>query len=232
VAIYRGHVIAFRERLKATLGALVPPRKQNWLAEQSGIAPSTISRILAGDRNPTPEVIESLAPVLGMEPHQLVRGTDAEEAYVKSGEFVKRSMYDAVVGKLAEYEARNNDLTAKLHVANEARAKNQTELGGLHQELARVSHDCERVREDNRLLRDSNRDYRGALTRAVTQIANLQAKLKILGEELGTTKQSSRTAAILAGVAAFTGVVTLASLLHNDGDASDESTNGEDEHDE
>jgi chromosome segregation ATPase len=136
-------------------------------------------------------------------------------------------MYDAVVRTLAEYEARINDLEGQLGLANQGRLKDQAELGRLHQELARVNYDCERARDDNRLLQASNRDYRGALTRAVTEIANLQAKLKILGEELGSTKQSSRTAAILAGVAAFTGVVTLASLLNNGGDGTDSTTDGE-----
>src|SRR5690349_6176045 len=124
-------------------------------------------------------------------------------------------MYDAVVGTLAEYEARINDVEARLLLSEQGRLKDQGELGKLHQALSRAEHDCERAKDDNRLLHASNREYRADLTRAVTEIANLQAKLKILGEELGSTKHSSRVAAILAGVAAFTGVVTLASLRNN-----------------
>jgi transcriptional regulator with XRE-family HTH domain len=224
-------VIAFREKLRACLGALEPPRNQNWLAEQSGIPPSTISRILKGDRNATPEVIESLAPVLGMDPAYLVKGTDAEDRYVKSNDLVNRSMYDAVVGTLAEYEARVNDLEGKLRVLGEARAKDHEELSRVHQALARAESDRDEVREENRRLTASNQDYRAGLSRAVKVIANLQADLKMLGDELATTKKSSRAAAILAGVAAFSGVVTLATYLNNNSEhsESDDDAEGEEE---
>jgi transcriptional regulator with XRE-family HTH domain len=212
--------------LKECLGSLKPAR----LAEESGIPPSTISRILSGDRKPTAEVIESIAPVLGIEPAQLVKDTDAEERYVKSGDFVKRAMYEAVVRTLTEYEGRINDLEGQLRLANERAAKDQTELGKLHMELSRVTHEYERVRDDHRLLLASSRDDRAALTRAITEIASLQAKLNILGEELGSTKQSARVAAILAGVAAFSGVVTVASLLKKD--TPDPTTDEEDNDDE
>jgi hypothetical protein len=188
----------------------------------------TISRILRGDRNATPDVIESVAPVLGLEPRHLVKGTDAEERYAQSGELVKRSMYDAVVGTLADYETRINDLESKLRVTSEARAKDQTELSNVHQALARAEQDRDRAKDDNVRLLESNREYRAGLTRAVTEIANLQAKLQMLGEELGTTKKSSRAAAILAGVAAFSGVVTLASLLNRD----DEPVEADADHEE
>jgi hypothetical protein len=58
--------------------------------------------------------------------------------------------------------------------------------------------------------------YRLALQKAVADVSSLRGQVQDLAKEVKNSAQSSRTAAILAGVAALAGVVTAASYLGNE----------------
>jgi transcriptional regulator with XRE-family HTH domain len=228
--------IPFGERLLDLLERVQPPRTQAWLAAKSGIPASTISRMLKGDRNPTPDVIESLAPVLGVEPLLLVAGTDAESRFKDSGDWIRKGNYEAAVRKLVEYETRLNDADIQARTATDAherecsrRADLERQLSQAHLDLDRRRWDIEDLRDQDRRLQDQGRQlrsdlrrYQEGLYRAVTEVASLRAGMSSLAEELSSTKKSSRASTILAGVAAFTGVVTVAHFLVKDGGKDDE----------
>lgn len=55
--------------IKQSLGG----RSQVWLSQQSGVDQSTISRIINGRVDPTPETLEALGRVLGIDPAYLMR---------------------------------------------------------------------------------------------------------------------------------------------------------------
>jgi transcriptional regulator with XRE-family HTH domain len=57
--------IPIRKRIQARLDEL--NQTPAWLAEKAGVPRSTITRILRGERNPTPETLHEIAPVLGVE---------------------------------------------------------------------------------------------------------------------------------------------------------------------
>jgi transcriptional regulator with XRE-family HTH domain len=221
--------ISFGTKLQSLLDGLQPVRTQTWLSEESGVPASTISRLLKGDRNPTPAVIESLAPVLGVEPSFLVQGTDAETRFQESGEWIKKANYEAVVRKLSEYEARMNDMSTELRIAREGIARESAARKDLegqrskyHLQLDWARRDLEEAKEQNRQSREDLKRHREGLKGAVAEIASLRAKLKELADELASTSKSGRATAILSGVAAFTGVLTVAHFLTQDAEPEED----------
>lgn len=48
-------------------------RSQSWLSRQSGVDQSTISRLIRGKNIPTPETLEAIGRVLGLEPVYLMK---------------------------------------------------------------------------------------------------------------------------------------------------------------
>lgn len=220
----------FSLRLQQVLEGVLPPRTQAWLAEESGIPASTISRLLRGERQPTPTVVESLAPVLGLEPALLVKGTDAEVRFQESGDWIRRANYEAAVRRLAEADLRANELEGRLKVAidtldrtkealekeSRARCERERQLGDAHLQLERATRDLAEMRDQNGQLRGDLRRHQTALTAAVAEVATLRAKMSELADLLSKTTTSSRASAILAGVAAFTGAVTVAHFLSQD----------------
>jgi transcriptional regulator with XRE-family HTH domain len=231
-------LIPFSQRLQDLLNEARPPRTQAWLAEKAGVERSTVSRLLKGERHPTFDTLKYLAPVLGISVDELVRGTDAQEKIEDASQFIHRAAYDAAVSKLAEYEGRLNDAQSKLRDAELAvshaealRKKENDAFVGMRGQAERLSIALDgaeqqkaQLEERNHQLKDELERYRGALYKAVGQISVLQAKLTQMAEELKATNESSRTAALFAGIAALTGVVTAASFLGGEESSRDDSS--------
>lgn len=219
--------IRFGERLSQVLESLQPPRNQAWLAEMAQLERSTISRLVRGERSPTLDTVQAIAPFLGMTVEELLRGTDAEVRIMEEAETVRsdwgvrREDYDAVVQKLVDYEGRLHDLERKARAAQDAQAQEEQkrkmvvmELQEKKLHLERLEWEMSHKEEQVRALEAELQRYREALHKAVAEVSSLRANLKILAEEVKSNTRSSRTAAILAG-AALVGVVTAATYLGN-----------------
>src|SRR5258708_7428468 len=86
----------------------------SWLADRVGLPRSTITRVLNGERNPTPETLQEIAPVLGVTLAQLVAGTDAAERVEEAQNLVARKDYEAAVRQVIEYERKANDFSVRV----------------------------------------------------------------------------------------------------------------------
>lgn len=222
--------ILFRNRLRKILADRHPDDgAQAWLAKASGAERSTISRILRG-RIPSRETLDLIAPVLGMTIDELVDGTDAAGRTKAGPEFVPNEHYTGAVAKMLEFERQAND------AENRARQHARTaaeELDRRRRADAQAA-ECERA---NRDLRDdlakaqseiSHLQHRvrrrtEALERAVKELNELRARVAELKTIAEDGQKTGRIAAILAAVAAFTGVVTAATYLGRDDDGDDDA---------
>lgn len=216
-------LIPFHQRLQERLVALQPPRNQAWLAQMAGVERSTIFRLIKGERHPRLEVLQRLAPVLGVSVDELVQGTDAQERIVTASQLISREVYDAAVKQLAEYEGRLNDLEAKMRASETAlrdeerhRKKESLALVQARIELERRERAYAAATARNRQMEGDLQRHREALHKAVAQISLLQTKLGQMAKALEETSATSRTAALFAGIAALTGVVTAATFLGGD----------------
>ncbi len=223
--------IPFGQRLHTLLEGLQPPRSQAWLAEITGLERSTISRLIKGERNPTQDTVQCLAPVLGMSIKELIQGTDAEARLQEASQLVRREDYEAVVQKLVEYEGRLNELEMKVRAERNAREQDEQRRKQAEQDLlvARRQVELEQrsldeVTATNTHLRTELSRYRAALHKAVAEISSQRAALEKMAEELKAVSKSNRTTNILAGIAAFTGVVTAASFLSSSDESSKDAS--------
>jgi len=214
---------SFGQRLTMLLGKFEPPRSQAWLAERTGLDRSLVSRLIRDQREPTVDALQCLAPALGVDVAELVRGTDAETRLQEVTQTVRRSDYEAVVQKLAEYEGHLHEMRARLRTSEEALAREEacrTEAQHAaceaHLHLEHAERDLQNAREAALRHEQELRRYREALSRAVAEVAALRGKFQELQAELGSAEKSNRATAILAGVAAITGVVTVAHFLGSD----------------
>lgn len=210
----------FGERLRQLLEELKPPRTQKWLADESGVSAPTISRLIQGTRNPDTSTIEALAPVLGVDPEQLVLGTDASSRLEMSRQWVRRREYDAALERVLVVEARAREadsLAAELAVERARRDEATATANEYFQQLQNVQRQLDHERDDNRrraahveqLKLDNTRARRG-LERAVLEIHKLgrnleqaQAALEQLGKTSTLTKW---LAGLAAGAATFSAV--------------------------
>lgn len=219
--------IAFADRIAGLLQTLQPPRTQRWLAEESGLSTATISRLLSGRRHADVATIESLAPVLGVDPASLVRGTDAEARVAEASEWVRRREYEVAVERVRTLEAElrqsRTDLQlrdSELEVERRHRSDAEAQVHESMMKLSELQRECEIARQDKEVLGRAMTDFqsdllrhRSALDLAANKIEELRGIIERLEgklEELGRTSMATK---VLAGVAAFTGVVTAATLL-------------------
>ncbi|WP_437982670.1 helix-turn-helix domain-containing protein [Sorangium sp. So ce117] len=179
-----------------------------WLADKAGVPRSTVHRILTGDRNPTPDTLQLLAPVLGVTLDQLVAGTDAVERVKEAQGLVSREHYNAAIRQVIEFERNANNLAARLRETEEAlrgererRQRAEGALGSVERERDDARHAAERNEHDARR-------YREALERAVADVARLQTQVRELVGAVGEGKRTGHIAAMLAGVAAVASVAT------------------------
>ncbi len=206
-------------------------QSQRWLADKAGLESSTIARIVSGDRNPTGQTLQDIAPVLGVTVSELVAGTDAADRVKNTEQLISRAHYERAVADVLAYEAKANDLEVRLRQAQQSATEKGGHLRELRgqaeqaaerqrRELSRLERELDDARRLAKHHEDDARRYREGLERAVMDVAALQDKLHALERELGTTKKNSRVAAIFAGVAAAASVAT---YLHTTPPSSEES---------
>lgn len=193
-----------------------------WLAEKAGVQRSTVTRILNRERNPTPETLQDLAPVLGVSLDQLVVGTDAAERVREAQNLVSRAHYEEAVHQIIEFERKANNLMSRVRDLEEALKSEQARSQKAEGALASVELERDTARRTAQHHECDARRYREALERAVSDVARLQTQVGELGEAVGEGKRTGRIAAILAGVAA---VASVATYLVNDA-ASDDKGHG------
>jgi transcriptional regulator with XRE-family HTH domain len=204
--------VPFKDRLAELLAARRPENGQAWLVKVSGLEASTISRLLKGDRLPARQTLEVLAPALGVSMEELVVGTTAAERLLDGPEFVSISQFREVVEKMLAFERRTTDAEALSRKHREAYEEIAPRARAAQEAEARAEQlEKERVRLEGQVLR-----YRDALDKAVADICGLNAQLAELKQAAKATEKTSALAAVLAGIAAFGGIVTAAHYLDKD----------------
>ncbi len=216
-------LIPFGVRLHELLQRAGPHATQAWLATRSGLDRSLVSRVMRGQRPPTGEALACLAPALGVEVIDLVRGTTAEERFREGVDHVRRADFEEAVARMVEFEGKNRDLEARVRSLTETlsreRASRTTAEEKAHDsmlELERASAGLRDLEERHATQAAELTRYQHALVRAVSDFSALKKQVCDLQAELGDAKQSSKTASILAGVAAVASVATIAHFLGDD----------------
>lgn len=211
-----GAPVPFGERLVELLEAQGEHASQAWLATRTGLDRSLISRVIRGERPPTAETLQCLAPALGVDVAALVAGTDAESRLDETADHVRRADYEAAVGKLIEYEGLVRELENRLRASGEgvatereSRTHAEREATSAKQELEHIMVKLGELRARNEAQAREVVRYQAALARAVAQFDALKARID-------DTKNSSKAASVLAGIAAVTGVATIAHFLGED----------------
>jgi transcriptional regulator with XRE-family HTH domain len=212
--------IPFHRRLQELLEQRGGDATQAWLADRSGLDRSLVSRLMRGDRMPTAETLLCIAPALEVSITQLVTGTDAEDRLEDASSLVRRSDYEGAVKKVIEYEGVIGDLRVRLGSLEETLGHSERSRRAAEQDRAQATADGDRARTELRGVRARLQQqqaelerYQHALARAVAEFGALQTQLNALKKELGDAKNSSKAAAVLAGIGAVTGVATLAHFL-------------------
>lgn len=202
-------------------------KPQAWLARQTLLEPSTVSRVIHGGRFPTIETLEHVAQALGITVAHLVHGTDAEKLLQEAARLIPREHYEAAVKQVAEYETKIYDLESRLRtVEDQLRGERErrevavTERCQLQIGLDRAELDHAEAQKNVRALSKDLREHRQALHMAVAEISNLRSQLTELAEALKANGRTTRTSALLAGIAALTGAVTVAHFLQRTQPAS------------
>jgi transcriptional regulator with XRE-family HTH domain len=216
-------IVPFHLRLQELLERQGADATQSWLAERTGVDRSLISRVMRGERLPTPETIQSLAPALGVDAKDLVAGTNAEVRLQEGGDSVRRSDYEGAISKIIEYEGTIRDLEMRVGTLSDTLVKEEKARKSADSTAAESRAEAERATSNLRELQARHEAQRlelgrfqQALARAVSEFSALKKQVTDLQKELAATKQSSKTAALLAGVGAVTSIATLAHFLGND----------------
>lgn len=188
-----------------------------WLADKVGVSRSTITRILKGERNPTPETLQDIAPVLGVTVAQLAADTDAAERVKEAKDLVARKDYEDAVRKVIEYEARAHDLITRARELTteltDERARSRRIQKEAEDDVATLRSQRDEARRDAAHREDDARRYREALEKAVIDVARLHEQVRELGKAVDASRKTGRIGAILAGVAA---AVSVANYLNSD----------------
>jgi len=205
-------------KIQAVLDSL--NQTPGWLAEMVGVSRSTITRIVKGERNPTPETLQEIAPVLGLTVAQLASGTDAAERVKEAKDLVARSDYEEAVRQYIEYErtARDvgvqlRDTRAELERQRDATRRVNEQLRVATENLSKVEAERDEAASTARHHEEDARRYQDALKKAVTDVARLHEQVRELGKAVAGSRKTGRIGAILAGVAA---AVSVATYLNSD----------------
>lgn len=214
----RQKVVPIGQKIQAVLDGV--NQTPAWLAERVGVSRSTITRILRGERNPTPETLQEVAPVLGLTVAQLANGTDAAERVKEAKDLVARSDYEEAVRRYIEYEGSARELTtqlrdtrAELERQREATRRANKEARDAAEKLQEVEYERDEALRIARNHEEDARRYQEALKKAVTDVAKLHEQVREMGKAVEDSRKTGRIGAILAGVAA---AVSVATYLNND----------------
>ncbi len=224
----------FRDRLREILAEKHPGEgAQAWLARASGAERSTISRILQG-RVPSRETLDLIAPVLGITVDELVDGTEAAAKTKMGPEFVPNEHYTGAVAKMLEFERRANDAEAlaRQHARTgaeelERRHRAEDQVASLERDNREIRDDVAKGQSEISHLHHRVRRRTEALEKAVKELNELRARVAELRAIAEDGQKTGRIAAILAAVAAFTGVVTVATYLGRDDDDDEDDKDAE-----
>jgi transcriptional regulator with XRE-family HTH domain len=212
--------IPFQIRLLELLEGLGPHATQSWLADRSGIDRSLISRLARGEREPTIETLQCLAPVLGVEVDALVAGTDAQARLENGGDSVRRSHLEGAVSKMMAYESTIADLEARCRTLGETVAQEQASRKSAEQAArsatAAAEHAATNLRELHARFDAQGKELarsRDMLAQAVADLSALKKQGMELERELQQTQKSSKATALLAALSAATGMATLTHFI-------------------
>lgn len=179
-----------------------------WLAEKAGVERSTVTRILRGERNPTPETLSLLAPVLGVTVEQLVTGTDAEARVESSRKLIDRAHFDDAVRQFIAADRRANTNETKIRDLKESLRQETERRQRAEEQLLAAEAKCDEAkRRADANERDAQR-YKLAFEQAFKDVARLQTELQELAKAVDSNKRTGQIATILAGVAAVASVAT------------------------
>lgn len=199
-------IVPVRVRIQQLLDAA--HKNPAWLAEKAGVPRSTISRVLRGDRIPTAETLQCVAPVLGVTLAELVHGTEVVDRVKDAQELVHRRDYEAAVQKMIEYERKANDLEVRLRYQEEQSRK----------DLGNALSERDQARRDALRNEVEARRYRQGFDRAIADVEKLREQVRELGATARNGVWTSRAAAIMASIAAAWSV---ANYFKNDTDGDD-----------
>ena len=190
--------LSFGIHLRELLAARGDQGTQSWLAKRSGVDSSLISRIMAGDRPPTLDTLQALAPALEMDLAKLVAGTDAESRLAAGPDHVRVSDYQEAVGKVIEYETKIRDIESRgralqgsVEKEELARRKAESLVDGLRDNLDQSG---EKLRAALVMVEQQNEtigNLTTALQRAISEFSSLKTRVDALQTELGRTNQSA-----------------------------------------
>lgn len=188
----------------------------SWLADKACVEKSTITRIVRGERNPTPETLVKIAPALGISVEQLVVGTNAAGRVDEAKSLISREHYDAAVKQLLEYERKANDLASRVREVEEARGREEARRREADEKRERAERERDQAqREAQQHARDA-KHYRDSLQRVVTDLADLQAKVE----------EGQRTGRWTTALAAVAAVASVANYLRNDSSSDEHGEEG------
>lgn len=197
----------------------------SWLAEKAGVPRSTVSRILKGDRTPTPETLATLAPILGVSLEQLVADTDAAERVAEAASLIALSHYEDAVEKYIAAEREQNIANDKVRVLAEQLDREEQRRRDAERRLDATERERDDARRSAAQNDENARLYSRALASAVGEIARLKADIAELGTQFSSARRTGRVAAILAAAAA---AASTATFFHVRGrEAKSKSTKGE-----
>lgn len=196
------------------------------LADIIGAERSTVTRWTSNETTPSAANLQKIAAVLEMEIVDLVGGSTAASRLKELRKVVPSQQHAASIRQLAECRRELQKMIEQLDQEVARRQDAERHLSELFGELDRARSDSRALQQSQRrtegelhranarreALNEQLEDYEEALTQAATLIAELQNQLEDLAAGVHAAEKSSRTASILAGIAAG-GVVTVASLL-------------------
>lgn len=196
-------------------------RTQAWLADTSNLDRSLVSRLIKGDRLPTSEALRSLAPVLEVDVTDLVLGTDAEDRLAEATNYVRRSDHEEALATIIDFEHRNRELSARVRsltdtLNDEQLARDRAEKLAAESGALRAQIDVLKADVETKAMEVSR--YQAALARAIAEFGTLRQQLGEVQAELGHSKASTHLTTVLAGIAAATGVASLAHFLRDETD--------------
>jgi transcriptional regulator with XRE-family HTH domain len=220
-------VVEFPIRLRERREALGPHATQAWLSDRSGVDRSLISRLERGEREPTVDTLQYLAPVLGVDVEALVAGTDAETRLRNAADVVPREHLMGAVAKMGAYEGTISDLQARNRSQAEALGHEQKARRTAEQAASDARAEADR---DGAKLRELQERFaaqgeelqqqRTLLAQAMADFSGLQSHMEALKRELAATKSTAKAASIVAAMGAAASFATLAKLVSGESTAT------------
>ena len=181
-------------------------RSQAWLVQHSKLTSSVVSRLVRGDRLPTPEHVAAIAPLFAMSASQMMVGTDAESRIAEASQFVTRAHFESVHRQLVDAESEIELLEVQMtrirnekhHVLDVATSRERE----LSAQIAEVEHQLQQSKAQLADCQKKRNQAVEALCEAVTDLAVLSAKLA----EIQTAAEEGDRARLQAALAGWASI--------------------------